>query len=93
MVIFPELLGLPFDEHDVAPAVPEIAQFTTPVGAAELVAPVTVVVKMRVPPRVGEPEDVKRMVGVADETVVELSDATAATGLYAPPPVKVKVAE
>ena len=81
------------DEQEVTPALPVIPQFKAPVGAEELAAPVTVAVKVRVPPNVGVPADTKRMVGVAAETVVELEEATADTGLYAPPPAKVKVAE
>ena len=49
--------------HEFDPPVPEIAQLSAPVGEAELGAPVTVAVKVRVPPRVGEPEETTKIVG------------------------------
>ena len=83
---FPEAVG-PVDEIQlVEPPVPEIDQFKVPVGVAEPVAPVTVAVNVIVPPRVGEPEAMTRIVGVYAETVVEVRDATFDTALYAPSP-------
>ena len=74
-------------------AVPEILQLRLPPGAAAPATPVTTEVKVSVPPRAGVPDAEIVIVGVAGLTTVELEEATAPTGLYAPPPVKVNVAE
>jgi hypothetical protein len=78
---FPEVLGPVVEEHALVPPVPEIDQLSVPVGAAELLAPVTVVVKVIVPPRVGDPEAMSTTVGVACDTVVELVEAIDETAL------------
>jgi hypothetical protein len=62
-------------------AVPEILQLTLPPGAAAPIAPVTIDVKVRVPPSVGTPDAEIEMVGVAGLTTVEFEDATAPRGL------------
>ena len=61
--MFPANKGPELDTQEVEPPVPEIAQLSAPVGEAELGAPVTVAVKVRVPPRVGEPEATTKIVG------------------------------
>jgi len=62
-------------------------------GAAELFAPVTTAVKVSVPPKVGTPDEAIVIAGIARSTKVEFEEVTASTGSYAPPPVKVNVAE
>ena len=65
--------------QDVAPPVPPIIQVILPVGATALSEPVTVAVKVTVPPRVGVPEGVTSMTGVAWATVVTVVELAAAT--------------
>lgn len=93
VVTTPEELAPTVEIQEFISAVPEILQFIAPPGAAALLAPVTVAVTVSVPPKVGDPEAETEMVDVARLTTVEPDDATAATGSYAPPPVKVNVAE
>ena len=56
-----------------------IVHVTVPVGATALAEPVTVAVKVTVPPRVGVPDEATLIVGVAAATAVELDEETAAT--------------
>jgi len=64
-----------------------------PPGAAALLEPVTIAVKVIVPPKARTPDEEIVIAGVAGLTTVELVEVTAAIGLYAPPPVKVNAAE
>ena len=81
MVIFPASDGPDLDMQEVERPVPEIAQLSVPVGEAELGAPVTVAVKVRVPPRVGEPEATTEIVGGKMGTMVEVDEGTNKTAL------------
>ena len=56
-------------------------QLRVPEGAAELLAPVTVAVKVTKPPRVGAPDGTSTIVGVAGETTVEVEDGIPDTAL------------
>ena len=67
--------------QEFVPAVPEMAKFIAPFGAAAFVVPVTAAVKITEPPRVGAPEELRTIVGIAELTVVELVEVTAATAL------------
>ena len=78
--------------HEVTEALPDIAKLMIPLGAVELVEPVTVAVKSTEPPRVGVVDALRPIVGVAVETVVVVVEALAATELYAASPAKVNVA-
>ena len=51
--------------HVVTPALPESAKFITPDGAIALTVPVTVAVKVIVPPKDGAADAVNATVGVA----------------------------
>ena len=93
VVAFPDELAPTVEIQEFMSAVPEILQFMAPPGAAALFEPVTIAVNVSVPPKVGDPEAETVIEGAALLTTVEFDDATAPTGLYAPPPVKVKVAE
>lgn len=93
VVALPDGLAPTVEMQEFMSAVPEILQFMAPPGAAALFDPVTIAVNVSVPPKVGVPEAETAIFGVARLTTVEFDDATAPTGLYAPPPVKVNVAE
>lgn len=93
MVATPLELAPTVEVQELTNAVPEMLQLRVPPGAAAPTAPVTTEVKVRVPPKVGVPEAEIVIDGVAGLTSVEFEEATGATGLKAPPPVKVKVAE
>jgi len=56
--------------HKLAPAVPPIVHATVPFGATAFTDPVTVAVKVTIPPRVKVPEAVTTTVGVASATEV-----------------------
>jgi len=81
VVIFPAVVGPVFEEQALTFPVPEIVQFNDPVGAAALFAPVSVAVKVIVPPRVAAPDGAITRVGVATETIVEVVEATPDTAL------------
>jgi hypothetical protein len=66
------------DEQAVAPAVPLTVKTTMPLGVAPFVGPVTVAVKMMLPPRAVTPLLVTTLVGVALTTVtVSVAEVTA----------------
>jgi len=88
----PTTTGPEFAEQASAPPDPESDQFTPPLGAAAPLVPVTVAMKVCVPPRMRVPVEVKTAVTVPRETLVELEVETAATGMYVLSPGKVKVA-
>jgi hypothetical protein len=77
--ITPAEIGPVKGAHPVAPPVPEIVQVANPAGATALADPVTVAVKITVPPRVGVPVGATTIVGVAGETTVEVEVTTEAT--------------
>jgi hypothetical protein len=79
VVTIPFAVGPKLVVQVVAPPVPEIVQVADPDGAAALAEPVTVAVKVIDPPRVGVPEGVTAIDGVAAETTVEFVDNEAAT--------------
>lgn len=57
--------------HVVAPELPLKIKLITPLGASALALPVARAVKVMVPPRVGVPVVVRRIVGVARATRVD----------------------
>jgi hypothetical protein len=61
------------------PAVPEIDQFMAPVGATAFVAPVSVAVQSKEPPKVVEPDAERVMDGRGAVTTVEFEEVTVAT--------------
>ena len=81
VVTFPAVIGPVFEEQAVTLPVPLMDQLRVPEGAAELLAPVTVAVKVKGPPRVGAPEGTSKIVGVAGATTVEVEDGIPDTAL------------
>ena len=65
--------------HPVAPPVPEIVHVAKPAGDKALGDPVTVAVKITVPPRDGVPDAAIAIVGAVGETIVDVDEATTAT--------------
>jgi hypothetical protein len=65
----------------VSPPEPDTAQLTAPDGAIAFAEPVTVAVKVNEPPRVGAPETLMMIEGVAGATVVDVAELVADTGL------------
>jgi hypothetical protein len=79
VAVIPEGTGPEVLAQEFAPAVPPIVQATVPFGATAFAEPVTVAVKVIIPPRVRDPEGVTTTVGVAGATEVFVDDAVAAT--------------
>jgi hypothetical protein len=79
VAVIPEGTGPDVLAQAIAPAVPPIVQVTVPFGATAFTEPVTVAVKVTIPPRVNVPDGVTTMVGVAAATTVVVEDGVAGT--------------
>ena len=79
MAVIPEGTGPDVLAQVLAPPVPPIVHVTVPFGATAFAEPVTVAVKVTIPPSVGVPEGVTTTVGVAGATNVLVDDAVAVT--------------
>ena len=77
----------------MVPALPEIVQVKTPVGAIALPDPTTVATIEAVPPKIEAPVAVSEIDGEAGATIVEFKVVAVATGLYDESPGKVNVAK
>jgi len=80
-VTFPAGIGPVFEVQAVTFPVPLMDQLRVPEGATELLAPVTVAVKVNVPPRVAAPDGISKIVGAARATTVDVDDGIPNTAL------------